>query len=167
MIRKSRLVLCIAVLFLLQAAVVHRFSYHFLQPDLLLLAAAYLALEADFRGALWSAFAIGLLRDLGSSGRMGGSALLLVPVCAALVVLREHLMRESFLTDLALAVLFVLTFSIGEAVLSFLFVPGAGLHELLVQALGRAVFSAALTPMLYAAFGALGLVDRSDARGLA
>ena len=167
MIRKIRLVLCIGVLFLLQATVVHRFSYRSLQPDLLLLAAAYLAMEADFRGALWAALAIGLLRDLGSSGRLGTSALLLVPACAALVVLRERLMRGSFVIDLALAVLFVLTFSIGEAVLSLIFVPGTGLRELLMQALGRTAYSAALTPMLYAGFGAIGIVDRSDAHRLA
>jgi rod shape-determining protein MreD len=167
MVRKVRLALCVAVLFLLQAALVPRFSYGVLRPDLLVLVAAFLALEADYRGALWSVFAIGLLRDLGSIGRLGGSGLLLVPACAGLVLLREHLVRESFLTDLVLAGLFVLAFSVGEAALSDLFVSGAGLRVLLTQALGQAAFTAALAPLLFAAFEGVGIVDRSSAPGLA
>jgi rod shape-determining protein MreD len=162
MVRKVRLVLCIGVLFLLQAAVVHRFSYHSLRPDLLLIASAYLALEADYRGALWSGFAIGLLRDLGSTGRLGAGALLLVPACAALALLREHLVRESFLTDLVLAGLFLLAFSTGEAALDLAFVRGAGLRLLLAQALGQTAFSIALVPLVFAAMGGAGVVDRSS-----
>ena len=52
MIRKIRLVLCIGVLFLLQATVVHRFSYRSLQPVLRKAAAPlahlHLAGEAGF-----------------------------------------------------------------------------------------------------------------------
>jgi len=130
-IRKLRLITSVALLFLLQATVVHRFSYRFLRPDLLLLAAAYLALEADFPGALWGSLAIGLLRDLASGGPLGATPLVLVPACAGLVLLREHLLRESFWTDLA------------------------------AQAAGQTAFTAALAPLVIPALGAAGVVDRS------
>ncbi len=165
MVRKLRLVFCIGVLFLLQASVVHRFSYRYLRPDLLLIAAAYLALEADYAGALWCGFAIGLLRDLGSSGRLGLSALLLVPACAVLVLLREHLVRETFLTDLALAGLFILVFSLGEAAADFVFLRGSGAGVLLAQAFGQTAFSIALTPLLFVVLGGFGVVDRSESAG--
>ncbi len=166
MVRKLRLTLCVAVLFLLQVSVVHRFSLHYLRPDLLVVLAAYLALEADYAGALWSGFAIGLLRDLGSTGRLGAGALLLVPACAALVLLREHLVRETFLTDLVLAGLFILCFSLGEAAVDLVFVRGSGAGVLLGQALGQTAFSLALTPLLFVALGGIGLVDRSASPGL-
>ena len=37
---------------------------------------AYLALEASRKGALWGALGIGILRDLASCGRLGGSAVI-------------------------------------------------------------------------------------------
>jgi rod shape-determining protein MreD len=167
MVRRLRLIGCTAGLFLAQASVAHRFSYGVLRPDLLLIATAYLALEADYRAALWCGFGIGLLRDLGSAGPLGLSSLLLVPACAALVLLREHLMRDSFLTDFVLAGLFILAFSTGEAMLDLVFIRGAGLRLLTGQALGQTAFSLALAPLLFAALGGLGVVDRSAAAGRA
>jgi len=160
-IRKLRLITSVALLFLLQATVVHRFSYRFLRPDLLLLAVAYLALEADFPGALWGSLAIGLLRDLASGGPLGATPLVLVPACAGLVLLREHLLRESFWTDLALAVLFLAAFSAGEGALTLLFVPGSAARQVAAQAAGQTAFTAALAPLVIPALGAAGVVDRS------
>lgn len=163
MVRKVRLVLCVAVLFLLQATVVHRFSVGPFRPDLLYLAAVFLALEADYPGALWGAFGIGLLSDLGSCGRLGAGPLLLVPASALLVVLRRYLMRESAWTDLVLTFAYVLAVGLVSAAFVAAFTPGGRIGELTLRALGQAVFTTALSPLVFAALTAVGVVDKSSA----
>ena len=159
MIRKIRLALCIALLFLLQVTVAHRLSYRFLRPDLLLLCAAYLALESDFRGALWTALVLGVLRDLGSGGAPGASALLMVPAAAALAVVEEHLVRKSALTDALLALLFYLAVGTVYALGTALIASGS-LSRLMMGAAGQALYTAALSPLLFAAFDQVGLVGK-------
>jgi rod shape-determining protein MreD len=160
MIRKGRLVLCVAVLFLLQVTVVHRFTHAFLRPDLLFLAAAFLALEADFTGALWSAFALGLLRDLGSGGRIGASAIVLVAASAVLVTVRRRLMRESFWPDMVLTFAYVLACGVVSALAVWALSEAGQLRELLARAAGQAAFTTALSPLVFVAFSKLGLVDK-------
>jgi rod shape-determining protein MreD len=162
MVRKVRLVLCVAALFLLQATVVHRFSVGALRPDLLYLGASFLALEADFTGALWGAFGIGLLSDLGSCGRLGASTLLLVPASALLAVLRRHLMRDSAWTDLVLTFAYVLAVGLVSAAFVAAFTPGGRIAQLALRALGQAAFTAALSPLVFAALTAVGVVDKSS-----
>jgi len=161
MIRKGRLIICVAVLFLLQATLVHRFSQRFLRLDLLYVVVAYLALEADFKGALWGAFLVGMLRDLGSCGRLGASALLFVLATWATLWLRSYLVRESIWTDLALVFAYVLlcelAYGLGTAALT----PGAQAADLLPRALGQAVFTTAVSPLLFAAFIKARVVDRT------
>ncbi len=158
MIRKVRLALCIAALFLIQVTLAHRLSYRFLRPDLLLLCAAYLALESDFRGALWAALILGLLRDLGSAGPIGASALLMVPAAAGLNSLKEHLVRKSAVMDALLALLYFLSVGVLYAMGTVLTTSGA-LPRLMLGALGQAVYTAALSPLLFAGFDQIGLVE--------
>jgi len=160
MIRKARFTACVAVLFLLQVTVVHRFTHRFLRPDLLLLAAAFLGLEAEWQGALVGSFALGLLRDLGSSGRLGSSALLLVGVTAALLAVRGHLVRESAWTDLLLTFAYVLACGLISALAVALAGAGSDPTALLLRAAGQAAFTAALSPLASLAFSGLGLVRR-------
>jgi len=162
MIRKGRLALCVAVLFLLQVTVAHRFAHGALRADLLSLAAAFLALEADFEGALWGAFVLGFARDLGSCGRLGAGALTLVPLSAALALLKDRLVRESAWTDLALTFTYVMACGLAGAVGAWAFTTGGRLSELLPGAFGQAVFSAALSPLLFAALTAVGLVETTS-----
>lgn len=162
MIRKVRFALCVAVLFLLQVTVMHRFTYGILRPDLLYLAVIFLALEADFAGAVVGAFAIGLLRDLGSSGSLGASAVLFLPASAALVLIRGHLLRESFLTDMVLTFFYVLACDLASALGVGAFTTGGRIAELAPLAFGQALFTAALSPLVFAAFARMRLVDRSS-----
>jgi rod shape-determining protein MreD len=160
MLRKGRFALCIAALFLVQATVMHRFSYRFLRPDLLLAAAAFLTLEGDYRAALWGVFAVGLLRDFGSASALGAGPLVLVPVTAVVWHLKTRLVREAPWTDLAL------TFAYAVAA-GFLWTAGAAaftrgrLADLLPLALGQAAFTAALAPLLFALLSGMGIVRES------
>ena len=162
MLRKGRLVACIAALFLAQVTVVPRFSYRWLHPDLLLLGAAFLALEARFKAALWGALAIGLLRDVGSCALPGLTPLLLVPASAGLYALRERLVRESAWTDLLLTFAYTLGFGAAYAAATALLAGGSAAH-LARRALGQAIFTTALSPLLFLAFARLRLVRGSAA----
>jgi len=158
MIRKGRFAACAAVLFLLQSAVVHRFSHGPLRPDLLWAAAAFLGLEARFGPALWGAFALGLLRDLGSCGTLGAGPLVFVPAVAGLALLQDRLLRESPWTDLALVLLSTLAVGAASALGTWAFSQGGHLGPLAAGAAGQAAFTTALSPLLFAALVHLGVV---------
>ncbi len=161
MIRKGRLILCVAVLFLLQAALAHRFSHGFLRIDLLYIVVVFLALEADFKGALWTAFLVGLLRDLGSCGRLGASAVLFVSATWGTLWLRNRLVRESIWTDLALTFAYVLLCELAYGLGAAALIPAAQAADAVPRALGEAVFTTAISPLLFMGFARVGLLDRS------
>jgi len=165
MVRKARLLLCMAVLFLLQTALVHRFESGPVRVDLLMLAAAFLALEADYAPALWGALALGLLRDLGSCGRLGASALVLVPASAALLFVRARLVRDSFWTDLALTFAYLLVCGAAYSLGTALVAPAVPLRAMLLGAAARAAFTTALSPLVFGALTRLGVVAPSAEAG--
>jgi rod shape-determining protein MreD len=140
---------------------VHRFSHRFLRPDLVLLLVVFLALEAPPPHALWAALVLGLLRDLGSAGRLGASALVLLPATALLAAATRRLVRESPLVDAALTLAFVAGCGAALAVGTALLSPGADLGPLLARAGGQAAFTAALSPLAFAALAGARLVERS------
>jgi len=158
MIRTMRLTAALLVLYLLQTAFVHRFTHDFLRPDLLYLAAIFLALEADWKGALWGGFAVGLLRDLGSGGRIGASALLFVAAAGALLSVRGHLVRERPWTDLLLTFAAVLACGTAAALARAAVTPGPQCVELLKRALGQAAFTTAMAPLVFVALHRAGIV---------
>jgi rod shape-determining protein MreD len=160
MLRTGRLIIGLAVLFLLQTSVVHRFTYDWLRPDLLVLAAVFLALEASHRGALCGAFAVGLLRDLGSCGRIGAGALLLVAASAAVFALRDYLIQAAW-TDLAMTFAYVLAVGTVAALATGASAVGPQLPALLGRALGQAVFTTALCPLVFVALHRLGVVTET------
>jgi len=162
-VRKVRFTLCVAVLFLLQTTVMHRFAFGIFRPDLLYLAAVYLALEADFPSALVGAFALGLLRDFGSIGGLGASALVFLPASAALVLVRDRLMRGPALTDMVLTFLYILACEMVSALAVAVFTPGGRIGALVPLAFGQAAFTMALSPLVFGAFAGLRLVDKSAA----
>ena len=161
-IRKGRLILCAIVLFLIQVAIAHRLTYRFVRFDLLYLLAAFLALEGSEDGALWSALGIGLLRDLGSSGRLGGSAVLLLLGVAGLVHVRDRIFRETVVTDMLLAFLLVLFCGVGHAMGVALFGRYVQWGMLLVRALGQALITASLYPLLSLVCERIGLLEREE-----
>jgi len=158
MIRKLRLIACVAILLILQTTVVHRFSYRFVRFDLLGLLVAFLALEASFKATVWSALGIGLLRDLASCGRLGASGLLFVAGAGGLFFLREKVIRQHVWTELLLVFAFVLFYSAAWAASEAAVASGAQLGALLKRALGTAAFTAMLSPLLFPLFERSGLV---------
>lgn len=156
-IRKARLVGCAGAVFLLQTAVLHRFSPGWGRPDLICLLAAFLALEATPAGALWSGLGLGLVRDLGSGGPLGGSALALLPVVALMLLVRDRPYRGAGM-DVALALGFVLGFSVLEAAGALIHAPAAGPAHLLRVAVGQSLLSAAVAFPLFFLFQHIGVV---------
>jgi rod shape-determining protein MreD len=164
MIRKLRFAAWAFAMFLLQTALVHRFSFHHLRPQLLHLTAVFLALEARPSGALWGAFALGLLSDLGSSGRPGSGPLLLLPATAALIALRGHLLRDWFWTDMLLALAYLLTVGVAHAAAVWITSPAATAGTMARYAIGPAVLSTALTPLLFPLMARAGIVAQVRGR---
>ena len=162
MIRRTRFIMCAAVVFLVQTTVVHRFTHGPLRPDLLLLLAAFVALEADAPAALVCAFCLGLLRDLGSVGPLGASSLVLVPATGVLVMLRSHLLRDSPWTDLVLTFGYVLGVGLVGGLIACLPSAAGELSALPARAGGQAAFTTALSPLVFALLARLGIVRRPD-----
>ncbi len=162
MVNRIRLTLCAAALFLLQTTVLPRFSYGPLRPDVLMVLVAYLALEADPAGALWGAFLLGLLRDMGSGMHPGASALVFLPATAAVLHLRGFFLRDSFLTDFSLAAAYAVFVGTFTAVATAVFVRSPAPAHLLLRGLGQAAFTTAVSPLLFWAFAHAGIVDTSS-----
>jgi rod shape-determining protein MreD len=160
MVRRTRVVACATILFLLQASVAHRFSYGPLRPDLVALLVVYLGLEADIAPALLGAFALGILRDLGSLTPVGLSSLIYLPATAVLLAVRERIFREHALVDMIFAFCFVWGCGTVHALGVAVFLPAARTGALLARALGQATFTAALSPLFFVACTAAGIVDR-------
>ena len=160
MLRKGRLLICVIVLFLLQACVSHRLSHNYLRFDFIYLLAAFLALEADFRPALWWALGLGLLRDLASTGRLGVSAAVLVPATAGVLLVRNRIYRENVIMDVLLVFLFVLLCSGAEALALTIALPGAEFVRLMGRAMGQAAYTSALAPVCFLFFERIGLIER-------
>jgi len=158
-IRPVRFILCATVVFLLQVSVAHRFSYGMLRLDLLYLLCAFLALQVTARGALWSALLLGVLRDLASSGRLGASALVMVLVTSGLLGLRDYFYRDRIVINVVLVLLFVLFCGAGEAAVVALADHAARWGYLLRCALGQAVLTALLSPVLFFFLDLVGLVE--------
>jgi rod shape-determining protein MreD len=138
---------------------VPRFSYGVLRMDLLMLLAAFMALEARFTGALVGVFAAGLLRDLGAEGRLGASALLFLLTVPPLLVVREYLLRENPFTDWLLTALWLGVLAVVTAGIKALFTPGAQLGPLLSATGGQALLTALVAPLVFVLLHKAGIVQ--------
>jgi rod shape-determining protein MreD len=160
-VRKARLSVCAVLLLLVQVCAAYRLSYGILRVDLLYLLAGFLALEAAPANALWSALAIGVLRDLASSARLSASALATVLATAALLAVRDRLYREPVFVDMALLFVYALLAGVVEAT-AVAIADRADWSVLLGCALGQAAFTAALVPVFFFLFERVGLLERKD-----
>jgi len=163
--RTWRFIFCVTSLLIVQVTVVHRFSYGPWRPNLLYLCAAFVALDAPFSGAIWSAFVIGALADLSTCGRMGAGAFILVLACSAMLFLRHRLLRGNLLTDIALVFAFVFFAGAFHAVALALFTRGGAFATLLRAAAGEAAFTALLALLFFPFFHKLGIVADGDSGG--
>ena len=149
MIRRFRFGICLLGVYLLQVCLAPRFSYGVLRIDLLMLLAAFLALEAGFTGAVAGVFVVGLVRDLGAGGHLGGSALLFLLTVPPLLVLREYLLRENPLTDWILTAGWLAVTAVLIALTKALFTPGPQAGPLLTATAGQALMTALVAPLVF------------------
>lgn len=162
MLRRKRVAVCMLVLLVVQAGVMHRFSFGGWRVDLMLLLAAYLSLHAAEKPALICALAIGLLRDLTSLGRPGESAVACVAATCAVLLVRDKVFRRR----MAMQVLFVFGFvalcGTVQGGGTFVLLRGSRLGTLLKGVWGQALLTTALTPPVFALFEWAGLLDREE-----
>ncbi len=158
-IKTVRLIAAAAAVAVLQSCLMHRFSYACISFDLIALLAVFLALNTTAAGTLWWVLGLGLLRDLGSTGRMGLSAVSFLPAVLLVWALKERFDRTSPVSETSVSFLFLLGSGILYAAGTLLLCGGAA-SGLFCHAAGRAAFSAILAPPLFALFRFAGIIER-------
>jgi rod shape-determining protein MreD len=122
------------------------------RPDLLLLLALAVALCADPWEVFVTAWALGLVEDLGflsDRSPLGITALLFAVVAWAVSRIRDSLTTEHLRTQIVLAVLMVVCVRFPQQLLVFWLGPSnPGAFHAVKQTLGDAVYSALLAPLL-------------------
>ncbi len=160
-IRKVRLVSVALVLFLVQAAVINRFSVAWGKPALLCLLAAFLSLYAPMPDLMWGVLGLGILRDCGTGGEFGISALAVLPATAVVISLRGRFFRGGAM-DVALALIFMLVFSLVEATGVILFAGVSPIWALGGIAIGQSLLSAILAFPFFFFAECVGIVGRRE-----
>lgn len=137
----------------------HRFSYAYIGFDLLLLLAAFMAINASWRGALWSSFFLGVLRDLGSVGRLGSGALALLLPVLLIGIVRERYYRDVMLSDILFSFVFLFSFGVIYSI-PVLFLSRGASVAYLAHAACRSAFSVLLVPPFFGMLHMAGIVDK-------
>ena len=158
--RKFRFILLAFAVSVLQQSLMHRFSYGYLGIDLIGLLAAFAALSTTAGSALWAGLFLGLLRDLGSIGRLGASALSILPAVMLVRALKERFHRRNLISDITLTFLFLLCsgilYRLGLAVAAS---GGPIYSSWLGYALGNAALTVLLVPPFFALFRISGVIE--------
>ncbi len=142
----------------LQQSLMHRFSYGYISLDLIALLAAFVAVSVTNKSAPWTIAALGLLRDLGSTGRPGLGALSFLVALIPVWKLKERLDRTTAVSEPVLSFLFLLCEGFVYAAGTLLLTPGMTL-SLFYHSAGRAVFSAFMAPPLFSLFRTAGITE--------
>jgi len=120
--------------------------------ELLFLLAAFSALYARDRSrALWTCWALGLVKDLGTAGPPGLSAFLFVVFAAALQRIRNSLYHDPAFTHGLLAGLAAGSFVLLHGAITALAAGSAAGISLGSRSLGAALLAALTGPLLFAA----------------
>ncbi len=157
-IRILRLIAAAFAVSVLQQSLMHRYSYGYISFDLIALLAAFLSINVTDRNTLWAVTGLGLLRDLGSAGRLGLSAISFLPALLLVWALKERFDRTTMVSELSLSFLFLLCAGMVYASGTLLLTPGITL-SFFGHAVGRAFFSMLLAPPLFALFTIAGIIE--------
>lgn len=145
--------------FTLQQSLMHRFSAGHIGFDLIALLAAFVALAATAKSALWAGLFLGMLRDFGSTGRLGASALAILPAVMLVWALKERFHRATLVSDVTLTFLFILCFGFLHAAGMLVFSSRGVSAAYLNHAAGRAAFTCLLAPPFFALFRLAGIIE--------
>jgi len=142
----------------LQQVLAHRYGLGYARLDLIALFGAFIAISAPASAALWSGLFLGVLRDMSSIGRLGTSALSIIPAVLLVAALKERLYRRSFILDIAFAFLFMLCFGAVYATGMVIFSTGVT-YRFFYYAVVQSAYTAILVPPFFGLFRLAGIVE--------
>ncbi len=118
-------------------------------PELALLLAVYLVLNAQPRDTIHAAWLIGLTKDLFSTGRLGTHSLIYLAGALLLVRLRKYLYRDEILVQTAVAFGVVFLADLIYLFQLSLLMPGFEVGHHLRRVLVVSLYSAACAPIVF------------------
>lgn len=158
-IKKTRFVLVALAVSIVQQCLVHRYSAGYFSIDLVVLLGAFIAINAPDKKALWAAFFLGMLRDFGSVGMMGGAVLSMLPPVLIVLSIRERLYRNNIISDTVFSLIFLLSFGFIYGTLMLIFSSGVSLAYY-YHALGSAALTMVVTPPFFVLLRLSGFLER-------
>jgi rod shape-determining protein MreD len=124
-------------------------------PELALILAVYLVLNAEARDTLYAAWTIGFTKDIFSTGHLGTHSLIYVCGAAVLLRLRRYLYREEVLVQALVAFGAVFAADLAYILQMSITVPDIDVREHLRQVLVVSLYSAACAPIVFLCMDAL------------
>ena len=118
-------------------------------PELALLLAVYLSLNAEPREAPYAAWLVGLTKDLFSTGRMGTHAILFLGGSLTLLALRRFFYRDEILVQACIALAAVFVSSLVYILQMRLVLPGTQARAWFGHAAVVSLYSAACAPIVF------------------
>ncbi|MBM4044011.1 MAG: rod shape-determining protein MreD [Planctomycetes bacterium] len=144
------LLITISLAALTQTAALHHIAVWSAQPDLLLILALCLALNAEVRHAAVAGWLIGLAKDFFAEGRPGLYALLFFALCYAIGRIKDSVFKEHFAIQAAIAFLASLASNIVYIGLNALVLRSLDLTSALGRTLAIAVYTGLTMPLVFA-----------------
>ncbi len=145
---------------IVQQSLMHRFSHGYISFDLIALTAAFVAFHMTGKGGLWAVLFLGVLRDLGSTGRLGAGALCFLPAVLLMWALKERFFRRTMVSGISFAFLFMLASGALYAAGMIAFSPAGASYRYLYHAAASATFTAILVPLFFVCFRLAGIIEQ-------
>jgi rod shape-determining protein MreD len=153
---KWYLLIIVAFVFVaLEVAFPTHWQLGYSHPELALILAVYLVLNAEAHETLYAAWIVGFTKDVFSTGRLGTHSLIYVCGAAVLLRLRSYLYRDEVLVQALVVFAAVFLADIAYVLQLSLTVPGIELREHLQQVLVVSLYSAACAPVIFLCLDAL------------
>ena len=147
--RTERLLILGLVALVLELTFVGRLTFQGGRPELLLLLSCFAALFSFHpRQAYWTAWLLGLAKDIGSSSPLGFHALIFLGIAWILILLRKVVFREHPLVQVIIAFLAAFLMNLLVAGFVCIFRGGIPFVTILISTLMGGLLTAAIAPLL-------------------
>ncbi len=145
----ERLLILGLVAFVLELTVMERLTFHGGRPELLLLLACFAALFSFRpRQAYWTAWLLGIIKDLGSSSPLGFHALVFVAIAWTLIMLRKVVFREHPMVQFIIAFVAAFLMNLLAAALVCIFQGSIPFGSIMTTTLIGGLLTAAIAPVV-------------------
>lgn len=147
--RTERVLLLGLVALVLELTLVGRVTFHGGRPELLMLLACFAALFSFRpRQAYWTAWVLGLIKDIGSSSPLGFHAMIFVSIAWVLILLRKVVFREHPMVQFLVVFLATLVMNLFAAAFVCIFQGGIPFEQIVTQTLMGGLLTAAIAPII-------------------